>query len=85
MLNEIQQEIAKDPFLLLLMEFIMNGFPQKIEKFPNHLHRFWNFTDELSIENAIIMKGHKILIPSSMQHKILELIHEGHLGMYQPF
>ena len=59
----------------------MNGFPQMIEKFLSYLHGFWNFRDELSIENGIILKSHKIPIPSSMQHKILELIHKGHLGM----
>ena len=63
------------------MEFITIGFQQKIEKFLNHLHRFWNFRDELPIESGIILKGHKILIPSSMQCKILELNHQGHLGM----
>ena len=78
MLNEIWQETAKDQFLLQLLEFIMNGFPQK--KFPSHLHIFWNFRDELSIENGIILKSHNILIPYSIQCKILELIHKGHLG-----
>ena len=59
MLNEIQQETATDQFLLQLMEFIMNGFPQKIEKFLSHLHGFWNFRDERSIENRIILKSQK--------------------------
>ena len=63
------------------MEFITHGFPQKIGKSLSHLHGFWNFRDELSIENGIILKSHKILIPSSIQCKILELIHKGHLGM----
>ena len=40
MLNKTLQETARDEFLLQLMEFIINGFPEKIEKFPNHLHRF---------------------------------------------
>ena len=63
------------------MEFIMNGFSHKIEKFLSDLHGFQNFRNELSIENRIILKSHKILIPSSMQCKILKLIHEGQLGM----
>ena len=53
MLNEMQQETSKDQFILQLMEFITNRFPQKIEKFLNHLHRFWNFRDEISIQKSV--------------------------------
>ena len=39
------------------------------------------FRDELTIEDGIILKGTKIVIPAKKCEAVLKLIHEGHLGL----
>ena len=36
---------------------------------------------ELSVEDGLILKGTRIVIPTKQQEAILKLIHEGHLGL----
>ena len=37
--------------------------------------------DELSVCDGVILRGSRILIPSSLRGKVLELAHEGHQGI----
>ena len=48
---------------------------------PQELHPYWNFQDELSVEDGFVTKSSRLLIPSTLRWKTLEQIHEGHQGM----
>ncbi len=48
---------------------------------PNPSNHTVHTGDELSVENGIILKGGKILIPESQQAEILNQLHYGHLGI----
>ena len=48
---------------------------------PQELHTFWNYRKDLSMENRLITKGARLLIPSTLRRKVLEQIHDGHLGI----
>ena len=39
------------------------------------------FRDELSVEDGILLKGTRVIIPESMQSFILDRLHYGHLGI----
>ena len=40
----------------------------------------WDVRDELSELKGIILRGERILIPTSMPKEMLERIHQGHMG-----
>ena len=42
---------------------------------------YWNYQDELSMEDRILLKSYRILIPYTMQMEMLDLTHEGHQGI----
>ena len=46
---------------------------------PQELHMFWNYREDLSMENGLITKGARPLIPSTLR-KVLEQIHDGTFG-----
>ena len=48
---------------------------------PQELHTFWNYREDLSMENGPVIKGARLLIPSTLRKKVLEQIHDGHLGI----
>jgi len=56
-----------------------------IEKVRNsqELRAYWNFRDELSEAQGIILKGDKIVIPVSLRKEMLEKIHTSHLGVVE--
>lgn len=79
-LQQIRDETVKDPTLSLLSEIIFKGWPQKREECPQSVHDYWNFREELTIENGLLLKGDRILIPPTLRPEVLNIIHQGHLG-----
>ena len=77
----IREETSKDTTLQLLTKYIRNGLPMDQKKLPKELHPYWNYRDELSMEDRILLKSYRILIPCTLQMEMLDLIHEGHQGI----
>ena len=44
------------------------------------LYDYWNFREELTIEDGLILKGERIVIPPTLRPEILDTLHKGHLG-----
>ena len=57
------------------------GWPVDHRMLPQGLHMFLNYREDLSMENGLITKGARLLIPSTLRRKVLEQIHDGHLGI----
>ena len=79
-LRKIQEQIPKDPELAALKEVVLNGWPNTIKELPPVLRPYWNYREELSIEDSLIMKRHKIIIPQVLQGDILAKLHASHQG-----
>ena len=80
-LDQIREETRKDPMLKLLMHYIAEGWPRERKQLPRELHDYWNYREDMSLEDGIATKGHRILIPSTLRRKALQQIHEGHQGV----
>ena len=77
-MNKIREETSKDATLQLLVKYITNGWPVDQKKIPKELHPYWNYRDEISIEDSILLKLHRILILHTLYMEMLDLIHKGH-------
>ena len=79
-LHQLRLAIQEDVILALLKYTITQGWPDSIKEVPVELQPYWTFREELTVENGLILKGTRIIIPSKKHESILKLIHEGHLG-----
>ena len=70
-----------DDELALLKHTIMQGWPSSIKQVPPVLQPYWTFREELTVEDGLILKETRIVIPTEWLEAILKLIHEGHLGL----
>ena len=52
-----------------------------MKEVPQEIQKYWTFREELTIEDGLILKGTRIVIPEGMREDILKQIHEGHLGL----
>ena len=57
---------------------IIGGWPDNQSKIPEEVRQYWNFRDELS---EALLKGERLIIPSSLRQDILCRIHQGHMGV----
>ena len=75
----ICSELSKDPTFTVLRDYINIGWPSECRKLPQEVHMFWNYREDLSMEDGLITKGARLRIPSTLRKRILEQIHGGAL------
>ena len=80
-LEEIKEETAKDPGLKKVTKCVMEGWPNSKDNIPNEAKSYWSFREELSIINGIVFKGERLVIPEVMRKKVLEQLHQAHMGI----
>ena len=80
-LHQFRLSMQADDELALLKHTIMQGWPKSIKQVGPELQPFWTFREELTVEDRLILKGTRIVIPNKQHKAILKLLHEGHLGL----
>ena len=53
----IHEETFKNPTLTLLKHYIHMGWPNDHRMLPQELHTFWNYREDLSMEDILVIKG----------------------------
>ena len=81
LLEEICTATDEDDELKSLKEIIYVGWPQSRSDVHLVLLPYWNFRDELSIDNGIVTKGTRIVIPRKIRSRILAQLHLAHQGV----
>ena len=71
-------ETLQGPLQIELAHMVMSGWPANWSSCPKCVLPFWNFRDEIGIEDEILLKSSPIIIPESLQKGILEKLHTAH-------
>ncbi|XP_041376684.1 uncharacterized protein K02A2.6-like [Gigantopelta aegis] len=75
----IQRATRNDPVLSKVHEMVMTGCP---EKSPDvDFDPFFHRRNELTVHQGCLLWGMRVIIPHSSRKKILEELHEGHIGV----
>ena len=70
-LEEIRQCTDQDIVLAHLKDVVHHGWPEYPTECPQDLKEYWNFREDLSAENGPPLKGHRLIIPSSLRPQML--------------
>ena len=79
-LDRLREETRKDDNLQIVMDYTRNGWPTYKEDVKLGARHLFPVRGELSVWEGILVKGDRLLIPSSMRKEILQRLHEGHNG-----
>ena len=63
--DEWKRETDSDPVLSRLREVVLSGWPENRAELAPELREHWNFRDELCICDGLLMKGDRLITPSS--------------------
>ena len=56
---------------------IPQGWPEYPNECPSDLKEFWNFREDLCVENALVQKGNRPLTLSDLHTHMLQIILQG--------
>ena len=76
-LDELQKASESDPIINKVRTCVLSNKWSKGEE----LKPYYQIRSELSVKDSIILKGDKLVIPYSLQKRLLELAHESHMGV----
>ena len=70
-----------DDTLTLLKQTIIKRWLQNKASLPVSLTPYFNYRDELSVQDGIVLRGERVVIPTSMLHEMKMKVHAGHTGI----
>ena len=70
-----------DPTLWSLSKTAHEGWPQSRKYYPKQLLEFWNFRQEISEEDGILYKNHRLIVPHSKRLETLKVLYLGHYAV----
>ena len=80
-LQSIREATQADDELCSLRAVIVDGWPDSQRHLAAPLRPYWSCRDELAVEDGLIMKGDRLVIPLSLQAEVLSKLHEAHQGI----
>ena len=74
-----------DRTTILLVGKIKNGFPTDKKDMPDVIDKYWDYKDQLSSINGVVIYKDRIVIPVALRGRILENLHSAHQGVSSMF
>lgn len=80
-LNQIRQATESDDVLSLVSNFVIDGWPSRLNSVPANLRPYYDVRSELSVTNGLVVYQDRIVIPTALREELLERLHETHQGL----
>ena len=80
-IETIKEQLLEDPILATVYQLTQQGWPHHRRHVPRIARRYFDFTDKLSTDDGLLLKGPCIVIPNSLKEEYLHRLHEGHLSV----
>ncbi|XP_059059434.1 uncharacterized protein K02A2.6-like [Achroia grisella] len=77
--NQLKIETARDSTLSRVLSYLKDGWPSEVE--IKELKPFFNRRHELYEELGCIMWGHRVVIPKACTERVLNELHDAHMGI----
>ena len=80
-ISEIRSKTLEDPIMKILDEVIATGWPRDKRLLSDSLKTFFDYRDELTAQDRLILRGQRIVILLAMRSEMKQKSHVGHLGI----
>ena len=80
LLEEIRQHQEEEEACKQVKTYCKEGWPTR-QEVPGAVLPFYSVSAEMSVENDLLLRGRRIVIPSCMRLSMLDKLHTGHQGI----
>lgn len=80
-LEQFRAETLADPVLQKLQRTAHNGWPSEKSSVDLAIREYWSVRDEINQQDGILLRGERLIVPSSLRKEMLHRIHESHFGI----
>jgi len=78
---ELQRHTLVDPVMQKVTHFIINGWPAKSKSVPPEVQPYFPIRDELIVDDGIVLKGLRVVVPQTLRKEYVQQLHKGHPGI----
>ena len=64
----------------VVIEYVVKGWPAEKNQLDELAREYWSFREELRVEDGLLFKADRIVVPRSLRAEVLEEIHGAHMG-----
>ncbi|XP_018497479.1 uncharacterized protein LOC100909341, partial [Galendromus occidentalis] len=79
-LQEYQKETNQDEETATLKKLHEMGWPSDKMHLPEGARLYWPYRDEIHVEEGIVMRSNRIIVPKAKRSEVLQQLHQGHCG-----
>ena len=80
-LAKVQQATEADDEMVLLKTVIQTGLTDTKEEVPLSIQSYFHFRDETSVQDELVLKGERLVVPQSMREETKHKLHQSRLGL----
>ena len=66
-IEKLKDSTQRDPILATVYQLTQQGWPHQRRHVPRLARRYWDFRDELSTDDGMLLKGPRLIIPGELQ------------------
>ena len=64
----------------VVMDYVLQGWPSDKDHVDECAREYWNYKEELSVEDGLLFKSDRLVVPKSLRQDVLLDLHGAHLG-----
>lgn len=73
--QQIKRETSQDNNLCTLKKYASTTWPEDKRSIPEQIRVYWPYRDEIHVEEDILFRSNRLIIPSSLRNHVLDLPH----------
>ena len=80
-LEEIKLHTSQDEVLRQVIQYVETGWPVHLYSVPGAVKPYYPYAGDLTVQEGLLLKGQRLVIPATLRLDMLDRIHAGHQGI----
>ena len=79
--QQVKACTSSDATLQCLMNTVMTGWPDTRDHVPVSIREYWTYREDITVQDGVMFKGMRVIIPQAMRAQMVARAHSSHLGV----